>query len=118
MAKNQAAATAALSAQSGGVGAAGKPQDQSGKQDEANSQTGRPGTGDADKEQVQREGAASTKPSAPQQTTQKRVRARVLVEGRFGVPNDVVEVDDDTLATAAGELCAHPASVAYALSLN
>ncbi|MCO5412855.1 hypothetical protein [Ralstonia mojiangensis] len=118
MAKNQAAATAALSAQSGGVGAAGAPQDQTGKQDDAKLQTGQLGSGDADKDQVQREGAASTKPSAPQQKTQKRVRARVLVEGRFGLPNDVVEVDDDTLATAAGELCAHPASVAYALSLK
>ncbi|MCP1173025.1 hypothetical protein [Ralstonia chuxiongensis] len=118
MAKNQAAATAALSAQSGGVGAAGAPQDQTGRQDDAKLQTGQPGSGDADKDQVQREGAASTKPSAPQQKTQKRVRARVLVEGRFGQPNDVVEVDDDTLATAAGELCAHPASVAYALSLK
>lgn len=118
MAKNQAAATAALSAQSGGVGAAGTLQDQSGKQDDAKRQAGQPGTGDADKEQVQREGVGSTKPTAPQQATQKRVRARVLVEGRFGVPNDVVEVDDDTLATAAGELCAHPASVAYALSLK
>lgn len=119
MAKNQAAATAALSAQSGGVGAAGAPQDQTGTQDDAKLQTGQLGSGDADKVQVQREGAAaSTKPSAPQQRTQKRVRARVLVEGRFGLPNDVVEVDDDTLATAAGELCAHPASVAYALSLK
>ncbi|WP_296228582.1 hypothetical protein [Ralstonia sp. UBA689] len=118
MAKNQAAATAALSAQSGGAGAAGTLQEQSGKQEEANDKAGQPGTGDASKEPVQREGPGSTKPATRQQTTQKRVRARVLVEGRFGVPNDVVEVDDDTLATAAGELCAHPASVAYALSLK
>lgn len=117
MAKNQAAATAALSAQSGGVGAAGTLQDQSGKQDGANSQTVQ-STGEANKEQVQREGAYGAKRTTPPQTTHKRVRARVLVEGRFGVPNDVVEVNDDTLATAAGELCAHPASVAYALSLK
>lgn len=43
--------------------------------------------------------------------------ARVLVEGRFGKVNDVVRVGEDELQAAAGELCGHPASVAYARSL-
>lgn len=47
----------------------------------------------------------------------KRVQARVLVDGRFGKVNQVVSVTDEELEAGKGELCAHPASVAYAKSL-
>lgn len=47
----------------------------------------------------------------------KRVQARVLVDGRFGRVNSLVSVTEEELEAGKDELCAHPASVAYAKSL-
>jgi len=44
------------------------------------------------------------------------VRARVLCLCDFGVPNDVVEVDEELALTRADVLDTDPAAVAYALS--
>ncbi|CBJ43541.1 hypothetical protein [Ralstonia solanacearum] len=113
MAKNQAAATAALAAAAAGQS---RESGQAGTDEEAGTTSQQEG-GIA-------EGAsgadapAPTPSPTPRAVTQKRVRARVLVDGRFGKVNDVIEVDGDTLDGAQGELCAHPASVVYALSLK
>jgi hypothetical protein len=45
------------------------------------------------------------------------VRARVLVEGAFGKPNDVVEVGEADVTANPGTLDADPSAVAYAESL-
>jgi len=47
-------------------------------------------------------------------------KARVLSTGAFGVINQVVEVDANTLkqGVAAGQLDPHPDAVAYAASLS
>ena len=47
-------------------------------------------------------------------------KLRVLVEGAFGQPDDVVELDGDELAQAlaSGQVDADPAAVAYAESLK
>ena len=55
--------------------------------------------------------------------TKKQAQAtkvRVLVEGHFGRPDDVVELDGDELAQAlaSGQVDAHPEAVAYAESLQ
>ncbi len=120
MAKNQAAATAALAAQTGGADSTDSQQGESTKAADASGDTPivQAGADRADQEQVQREDAGIAKLTQQQQATQKRVRARVLVDGRFGSVNDVISVDGETLGGATGELCAHPASVAYALSLK
>jgi hypothetical protein len=47
----------------------------------------------------------------------KKVKARVLVEGAYGKPNDVVEVDAAEVKAQPGALDADPAAVAYAESL-
>lgn len=117
--QNQADATAALAAQASAAGA-GQPEaagtqpagaDQSsagvsGTKDAATGDTAAPVAGST------AAGADGDKPAV----VRKLVRARVLVDGRFGQVDDVVQVDDDELRAAGGELCAHPASVAYALS--
>lgn len=53
------------------------------------------------------------KPAAPEGT----VRARVLVDGRYGKVDEVVEVPE-VEASASSELDAHPDAVAYAESLK
>lgn len=117
MAKNQAAATAALAAAAAGADATQPPQPEETQQDAA-ADAAQP----RQPEDTQPDDAAdATQPEAektPPRSAQKRVRARVLVDGRFGSVNDVVEVDGETLDGARGELCAHPASVAYAQSLK
>lgn len=120
MAKNQAAATAALAAQTGGADSTDPQQGESNKAGDTSGDTQivQADADGTDQEQVQRKDAGIAKLTQQQQTTQKRVRARVLVDGRFGSVNDVVAVDGETLDGATGELCAHPASVAYALSLK
>ena len=47
-------------------------------------------------------------------------KARVLVEGHYGKPDDVVELDGEALAQAlaSGQVDAHPEAVAYAESLQ
>lgn len=52
------------------------------------------------------------------QTTATKVR--VLVEGAFGKPDDVIELDGEALAQAlaSGQVDADPEAVAYAESLN
>ena len=52
-----------------------------------------------------------------QSTTTK---ARVLVDGAFGKPDDVVELEGEALAQAlaSGQVDANPEAVAYAESLN
>ncbi|RLK45952.1 hypothetical protein [Cupriavidus plantarum] len=59
---------------------------------------------------------AADLPAAPA-PVQRQLLARVLVDGRYGKVNDVVRVTADELQASAGELCGHPASVAYAKSL-
>lgn len=119
MAKNQADATAALAAQAGAAGAAQPEVAGTQPAGVGESSAGAPGATDAATDGVAAPvaGAAAAgtdgdKPAA----ARKRVRARVLVDGRFGQVDDVVQVDDDELRAAGSELCAHPASVAYALS--
>lgn len=48
----------------------------------------------------------------------KKVKARVLIEGAFGKPNDVVEVAAEEAKAQTGALDADPAAVAYAESLK
>ena len=55
--------------------------------------------------------------------TKKQAQAtkvRVLVEGHYGKPDDVIELDGAALAVAvaSGQVDAEPAAVAYAESLN
>jgi predicted RecB family endonuclease len=47
-------------------------------------------------------------------------KARVLVEGAFGKPDDVIELEGEALAVAvaSGQVDADPAAVAYAESLK
>lgn len=47
----------------------------------------------------------------------KKVKARVLVEGAFGKPNDIVEIDSAQAKDLVGVVDADPAAVAYAESL-
>ncbi|WP_247350773.1 hypothetical protein [Ralstonia pseudosolanacearum] len=116
--KNQAAATAALAAaaagqspESGQSGAEGEALKKAGEQEGGESGAGG-ATDDAS-------GANAPTPApTPRAAAQKGVRARVLVDGRFGQVDDVIEVDGDMLNGAGGELCTHPASVVYALSLK
>jgi hypothetical protein len=55
--------------------------------------------------------------------TKKQAQAtkvRVLVEGAFGKPDDVIELEGEALAQAlaSGQVDAHPEAVAYAESLQ
>ena len=52
-----------------------------------------------------------------QSTTAK---ARVLVAGNYGQPDDVIELEGEALAVAvaSGQVDANPEAVAYAESLN
>ena len=55
--------------------------------------------------------------------TKKQAQAtkvRVLVEGHYGKPDDVIELEGEELAQAlaSGQVDADPAAVAYAESLN
>ena len=47
-------------------------------------------------------------------------KLRVLVEGVFGKPDDVIELEGEALAQAlaSGQVDANPEAVAYAESLN
>jgi ABC-type nitrate/sulfonate/bicarbonate transport system substrate-binding protein len=47
-------------------------------------------------------------------------KLRVLVEGAFGKPDDVIELEGEALAQAlaSGQVDANPEAVAYAESLN
>jgi hypothetical protein len=47
-------------------------------------------------------------------------KVRVLVEGAFGKPDDVIELEGEELAQAiaSGQVDAEPEAVAYAESLN
>ena len=47
-------------------------------------------------------------------------KVRVLVEGNYGKPDDVIELDGEALAVAvaSGQVDADPEAVAYAESLN
>lgn len=47
-------------------------------------------------------------------------KVRVLVEGAFGKPDDVIELEGEELAQAlaSGQVDANPEAVAYAESLN
>ena len=47
-------------------------------------------------------------------------KVRVLVEGHYGKPDDVIELDGEALAQAiaSGQVDAHPEAVAYAESLR
>jgi glutamate dehydrogenase/leucine dehydrogenase len=47
----------------------------------------------------------------------KKVKARVLVEGARGKPNDVIEIDAAEAKALAGTVDTDPAAVAYAESL-
>ena len=52
--------------------------------------------------------------------TKKQAQAtkvRVLVEGHYGKPDDVIELEGEALAVAvaSGQVDAHPEAVAYAL---
>ncbi|WP_275760832.1 hypothetical protein [Ralstonia pseudosolanacearum] len=107
--QNQAAATAALAAEA----SAAADVDATKSTNTESTTLADAGTADNSDAPVQ-----TPPPKATRAAAQKRVRARVLVDGRFGSINDVVEIDAEELAGADGELCAHPASVAYALSLK
>ena len=55
--------------------------------------------------------------------TKKQITAtkvRVLVEGHYGKPDDVIELEGEALAVAvaSGQVDADPAAVAYAESLQ
>ena len=55
--------------------------------------------------------------------TKKQAQAtkvRVLVEGYYGKPNDVIELEGEALAVAvaSGQVDADPAAVAYAESIK
>lgn len=55
--------------------------------------------------------------------TKKQAQAtkvRVLIEGHYGKPDDVIELEGEALAVAvaSGQVDAEPAAVAYAESLN
>lgn len=55
--------------------------------------------------------------------TKKQAQAtkvRVLVEGHYGKPDDVIELEGEALAQAlaSGQVDAHPEAVAYAESLQ
>ena len=47
-------------------------------------------------------------------------KVRVLVEGNYGKPDDVIELEGEALAVAvaSGQVDAHPEAVAYAESLQ
>lgn len=60
---------------------------------------------------------APTQGGAPSGERASTIAARVLVDGRFGRVNTVVQVTADELSAAGGELDSHPAAVAYAKSL-
>ena len=47
-------------------------------------------------------------------------KVRVLVEGHYGKPDDVIELEGEALsvAVASGQVDAEPAAVAYAESLQ
>ena len=47
-------------------------------------------------------------------------KVRVLVEGAFGKPDDVIELEGEELAQAlaSGQVDPHPEAVAYAEALN
>lgn len=45
------------------------------------------------------------------------VKARVLVDGAYGVCNDVIDISPDLAATMPGVVDTDPAAVAYAESL-
>ena len=47
-------------------------------------------------------------------------KVRVLVEGNYGKPDDVIELEGEALAVAvaSGQVDAHPEAVAYAEALN
>lgn len=47
-------------------------------------------------------------------------KVRVLVEGHYGKPDDVIELEGEALAVAvaSGQVDAHPEAVAYAESLQ
>ena len=51
---------------------------------------------------------------------QPPTKARVLVAGHYGQPDDVIELDGEALAQAlaSGQVDAHPEAVAYAESLK
>ena len=53
-------------------------------------------------------------------TAAETVKARVLVEGNYGKPDDVIELEGEALAVAvaSGQVDAEPAAVAYAESLQ
>ena len=56
-------------------------------------------------------------------TTKKQpsaAKARVLVAGNYGKPDDVIELDGEALAQAlaSGQVDAHPEAVAYAESIK
>lgn len=109
MAKNQADATAALAAQASDLQAGAAPTNPPAGGDAG------PVPGDVKADDLAREPNAAA-PDTPAAPVKKRVRARVLVEGQFGSVDDVVQVTEDELQAAQGQLCAHPASVTYALS--
>lgn len=56
----------------------------------------------------------ATKKQAP------ATKVRVLVEGNYGKPDDVIELEGEALAVAvaSGQVDAEPAAVAYAESLK
>lgn len=47
----------------------------------------------------------------------QKVKARVLLEGAYGKPNDVVEIDAKLTKSLAGVVDADPDAVAYAESI-
>ena len=64
--------------------------------------------------------APTPAPSPAPAPAPELTKARVLSTGAFGVINQVVEVDANTLkqGVAAGQLDPHPDAVAYAASLS
>ena len=64
--------------------------------------------------------APTPAPSPAPTPAPELTKARVLATGAFGVINQVVEVDANTLkqGVAAGQLDPHPDAVAYAASLS
>lgn len=64
--------------------------------------------------------ASTTAPTTDAAPKVKLIAGRVLVAGRFGKPDDIVQLpkEEAEAAKAAGEIDTTPAAVAYARSLQ
>ena len=74
----------------------------------------------ADTPAIDPEALAASVEAAVTRIATAATKVRVLVEGNYGKPDDVIELEGEALAVAvaSGQVDAEPAAVAYAESLN